>query len=125
MRSVIEAARDALERLNPAGLQNELGLQHAIERALVRAGVAYAREVELLGPAGRLHGDRIDFLLGDVGLEVKVDGSRADVIRQLDRYAESDQVQHLLLVTTRAQHRAMPRELREKPLEVLYLCPLL
>lgn len=46
--------------------------------------------------------DRIDFLIdGGVGVEVKVDDTRARIIRQLGRYAQSESVSELLLVSPR------------------------
>ena len=44
----------------------------------------------------------IDFLAGDVGIEVKIKGSAADAFRQLKRYAESDRIGSLILVTSKA-----------------------
>ena len=115
--------RAALEGLNPRG--SEARVQVTLAAAMHRAGIVFEREVEIIPRGGRLHFDRIDFLVGDgPGLEVKIEGSRAEVLRQLDRYAESPRIAHLMLVTTRAQLHTMPKELREKPLEVLYLCPL-
>lgn len=68
------------------------------------------REVRLSGR------DRIDFLIGALGIEVKVDGTPASVWRQLARYATHEQVGELLLVTTRVRHVAGgPVELGGKP----------
>ena len=65
--------------------------------------------------------DRIDFLADSgVGIECKVKGSAASVVSQLLRYAESDQVNELILVTSKRLHLAMPPfqdgELLGKPL---------
>lgn len=65
--------------------------------------------------------ERIDFLVGNVGVEAKVRGSVSEVTRQLFRYAESDLVAELVLVTTRFQHSRLPNLLREKPLTVVVL----
>jgi len=64
--------------------------------------------------------DRIDFLVGDVAVEVKTKGSRAEVIRQLYRYASHSRVAWIVLATTRAQHR-MPEAIGAKPVSVAYL----
>ncbi len=73
-------------------------------------------------------GDRIDFfVLGDgIGIEVKTDDSKGGaglsvVTRQLWRYAKSDDVKALILVTTRFKHRSLPSEILGKPLFVVYL----
>lgn len=78
--------------------------------------------------------NRIDFLahtlliLGDapmvlvrVGIEVKIGSALAAVTRQLERYAQFDDVDELLLVTTKAIHHRIPSELNGKP---VVLCSL-
>jgi hypothetical protein len=87
--------------------------QLAVARALQLRGAAFEREVRLSAR------DRIDFLLGGgIGLELKINGAPSEVTRQLLRYAESDRISALVLVTTRALHRAMPAVLLGKPLRV-------
>lgn len=76
-----------------AGSEEEL--QEGLGQALTAAGIPFEREV-ILGPQ-----DRIDFLVGDVGIELKVKGSVESAHRQLARYARHEKVQHLLLVTTK------------------------
>ncbi|MGN6693878.1 MAG: hypothetical protein ACTHN0_06840 [Aquihabitans sp.] len=69
--------------------------------------------------------NRLDFVVqiaGDVvGVEVKIAGSRRDVLRQLTRYAQLDQIDELLLVTTKANHHRMPTHINGKP---VLLCSL-
>jgi hypothetical protein len=61
--------------------------------------------------------ERIDFMVGRVGIELKVDGGNAEVLRQLDRYAASPDVDALVLITSRRRLVAgLPAELRGKPL---------
>lgn len=93
----------------------ELALQDAIAGVLSEHGFTFSREARLTTS------DVIDFLVDRAGLEVKVDGSLSDVTRQLHRYAQSDRVSELLLVTTRSKHRAMPASLSGKPVRVLHL----
>jgi hypothetical protein len=93
----------------------EAQLQSALEQVLAGAGVSFHREVTL-GEAGR-----IDFLLGHLGLEVKVEGSISAVTRQLLDYAEREEVHGLLLVTTRSHHDGLPAHLRGKPVRVAVL----
>lgn len=76
--------------------------------------IAYGREVQLE------HG-RIDFLAGDVGIEVKVAGSLPTVLRQCQRYAHDPRVQALILATTRATHLHAPATVAGVPLTVLRL----
>lgn len=98
------------------GYRDEAGLHNLIALAFAGAGVPIRREVALS------RRDRIDFLVGRVGLEVKVKGAPAGVLRQLQRYAGSDQIGHLVLVTTVARHLDMPATIGGKPLTV---CPLM
>jgi hypothetical protein len=93
----------------------EAQLQEGIAGALAAAGITAVREVHLAGP------DRIDFMAGALGIEVKVAGQSASVARQLARYAKSPEVEELMLVTTRARHRSVPREIGGKPVHVVLL----
>jgi hypothetical protein len=72
--------------------------------------------------------DRVDFYLpaDGVGLEVKTHDSKGGagltaVTRQLWRYAKSDEIKALVLITTRSKHRDLPAEILGKPLLVVYL----
>jgi hypothetical protein len=88
-------------------------LQAGIAAAIVAAGLPAAREVRLSRT------DRVDVLVGGVVIEVKLAGSNATVLGQLQRYAAYDVVVALVLVTTRARHRALPTEVGGKPLTVV------
>jgi hypothetical protein len=92
---------------------NEEELQQGIAAALTAGGFEFKREVHLNAR------DRIDFLVGEVGLEVKVEGNLAAVTRQLHRYAECPKISALILVTTRMRHGGgLPDSLNRKPLRV-------
>lgn len=93
----------------------ELAMQQAVAEILDREGCLFEREFDL-GP-GR---GRIDFYLPTirVGLELKVKGSPADVLRQLQRYTTSDQIDALILVSGRARFGAFPSTLGGKALHV-------
>lgn len=96
---------------------DEKDLQDGIAEALARGGLGFEREVRL---APR---DVVDFLVeGGVGVEVKVEGAVGAILRQLARYARSDRVKALLLVTRKMQHAGrFPSELGGKPLLVTTL----
>jgi len=51
--------------------------------------------------------DRIDFQCGEVGIEVKVDGSKISVAAQLLRYCSHDRLKSLILVTTVPGHMSL------------------
>jgi hypothetical protein len=91
----------------------EKELQDAVASTLALAGWTAEREVEVAP------GDRIDFLVGDVGIELKVSGATMAVNRQLHRYLGSSRIAGLLLVTTKMRHRAVARELQGKPVAVV------
>jgi hypothetical protein len=90
----------------------EHDLQDGLAAALAQAGIELKREV-IFSPQ-----DRIDFMVGTIGIEVKVEGSMADVARQLMRY--TPYVDGLVLVTTRSKHR-LPASLSGKPVKVILL----
>lgn len=98
---------------------SERQLQQALAELFVGAHVAFEREVSLTTT------DRVDFLVGRVGLEVKVDGSLTMVTRQLHRYAQSTLVDELVLVTTRVQQARLPAEIAGKRIHVAALMGLI
>ena len=91
---------------------NEHELHQGVGEALTAAGVPFSREVALNAR------DRIDLLIGRVGIEVKVKGSWRDVQRQLARYADSDQISALVLVTSKPTHLRVATQLNGKPVHV-------
>lgn len=82
---------------------DEDDLQQGIAQLLTTAGLDPHREFRLSDR------DRVDVLVGITGgrrlaIEVKLAGTAGDVRRQLSRYATHDQVDELMLVTTRRHH---------------------
>jgi hypothetical protein len=90
---------------------NEAALQVAIGEAFQREGLAHRREVVR-------EADRIDFVVGRVGIECKVDMSVTNVTRQLTRYAHWPELDELVLVTTRGKHLDVPRLLNGKTVRI-------
>lgn len=99
-------------------LQDEKALQAAIEERLLSYGVAYQREHVLERNLGI-----IDFFLPTigVGIEVKIAGSSASVLRQLRRYAEDSRIRSLVLVRSRSFATPVVVGARRIPLEVIDL----
>lgn len=96
----------------------EKDLQDGLEEVFVALGIEYERESRL-SPK-----DKVDFLLlGEVGLEVKIQDSLTSVTRQLHRYSQHDKLKSLILVTCRAAHRGVPEQMNNKVLELVYLPP--
>lgn len=75
-------------------LSTEGAAQRGLARIFEKEGLPYEAEV-ILSAA-----DRIDFLLGRVGVEVKIGQPRRQILRQLERYAGSDRLDELLLVSS-------------------------
>lgn len=93
---------------------NEGDLQQGISEVLTGAGIEFKREEDI----GK---GRIDFLVGSIGIEVKVGGSLKAATRQLYRYAECDRVSELILVSSRLFHINLPAEMNGKPLQAISL----
>lgn len=103
---------DDLQRAIDARLEREAAVGHPITR--------YEREVRVDDR------NRLDFAVQVdetvVAVEVKIAGPRKSVLRQLARYALLDDIDELLLVTTKANHHHMPTHLYGKP---VLLCSLI
>lgn len=106
-----------------AGLVYEAEVKLPLEKPRAVKGDASERfECESLGGLSfelrdRSKGpDRIDFVVDRIGVELKVDGGFAEVLRQLGRYARHDSIDGLVLVSTRRRLAGMPGELLGKPL---------
>lgn len=97
-------------------LTTEESIQTGIADALRAGDLAFEPEKRLSAT------ERLDFLVADsVAIEVKRHGARGDLLRQLSRYAQHDNVRELLVVTARAQLSDLPSELHGKPVECLVL----
>lgn len=92
---------------------NEVELQDGVEQVLKANGYGVRREVKLDGA------NRIDLMVGDIGIEVKIASSALQVARQLERYTPF--TNELILVTTLAAHRAMPSKIAGSPVTVVFL----
>lgn len=108
-------------------ITTEDDLQASCAEAFTRVGIACEREHRL-----DAH-NRVDLwlpcrlLLPGMGLvvECKIDGSGANVVRQVQRYLALPQVSALILVSTRAQHRAMVARLRHPGVHIVNPCQVL
>ena len=90
---------------------NETELQEGIEKILLDSEFIFAREVPIgLG--------RLDFMVdADIAIETKIGGSANELMRQVSRYAQSDRIQGILVVTSRATH-TLPESFNSKPVMV-------
>lgn len=94
---------------------NEADLQDGVHAVLKAEGAVVDREVRL-GPQ-----DRVDFMVGGIAIELKVKHTLAQVLRQLERYAEHARVTELMLVTTKSGHLHIGTSVGGKPLRVVWL----
>lgn len=93
---------------------SEARLHERVTAALAVAGIDHEHEVDLGEPG------RIDFIaLDNIGIEVKIDGPRNQVLRQLHGYARAKRVMALVLLTTRATHAFGVGEILGKRLEIV------
>lgn len=97
---------------------SERQLQDDVESILSAAGIVFEREHPLAG-------DRIDFLVGRIGVECKVAGGGSAVLEQLLRYAARPELDSMILVTSRHTHRFQVRELNAKPFHVVWVAGIL
>lgn len=88
-------------------LSNEKALQSEIGELLTANGIKHEREVGLSDK------DRIDFMVGSVGMEVKLKGSAVEIYKQCKRYCGYPEVKELILITNRSM--AFPNEINGKP----------
>lgn len=84
------------------GYVNEDELQRGLAEVLTGYGLPVEREVCLDNRS------RIDLLVGRVGVEVKVGGSASALRHQAERYAESDRLDAVVIVTSRLHHGLPP-----------------
>jgi len=99
---------------------SEKELQRGVSLVLDSLGIPYKPEFPMTPR------DRIDFLVGDIGIECKSDDSKggtslAAVTRQLFRYAQSPLVKELILITTLSKHKNLPKTMNDKPLYIVHL----
>jgi hypothetical protein len=100
---------------NVRGIGTEDEVQRRIGTALQVQGIGHIREHRLD------KANRIDFMVGTIGVEVKTGVGISAVIRQLHRYAEFATVSELVLVTTRATLARVPTQLNGKRVNVALL----
>jgi hypothetical protein len=94
-------------------------LQRGIDHVLERAGVRREREYRLSSA------DRVDFFLPDagMGIEVKCGGSTADLVRQVSRYVQHDEIRSVAVIASRIRLANMPYRINAKPVQVITLTP--
>lgn len=106
----------ALREIRVPLITQESDLQGMVAGRLTDAGIPHRREVQL-GP-----GNRIDFLVGAVGIECKKGKpNRTRLLTQLERYCQSPQVAAIIVVVPWQRHLYLPEQIKDKPVHVLSL----
>ena len=104
----------ALSSVRMPAQPEERDIHAAVAEALAGAGLEYAHEYRL---GSR---NRIDFLVGRVGIEVKKGRPAASqLVKQLRRYLESESLDGVIAVTQRVT--ALPETLCGKPVRQISL----
>lgn len=112
-----ETVLEALRAMRPPFALYEADLHRMIGAQLAACGFSFRHEA-FLAP-----GCRIDYLVGDVGLEIKKGKPRAALVeQQLRRYAQSEGVASLIVVSW--QSVRLPRSIAGKPVYGLALSQL-
>lgn len=115
---LLEHLHQTLITVDARTCRNEYDLQVSIATALAGAGVRAEREHTFPG------GARPDLWLPSyrIAVEVKTQGSPAQIRRQLDRYAAVDDVEAVALVTTQNRHRpAVTKRINGTPARAIAL----
>lgn len=94
-------------------LSSEKILQEEICSVLESNSISFEREVKLSSDSF------IDFLLSDIGVEVKIKGTAAGIYRQLTKYCASEKINAVILLTNRSM--GVPTQINNKPVYVVHL----
>ncbi len=95
---------------------NEIEFQDGIAKVLDEAFIPYQREHDL-GENGI-----IDFFCNGIGVEAKIKGSRAQLMRQVARYAKHESLKSVIVASIRmAQIASFPHRLNDKNITTVFL----
>ena len=114
MEQSLESVLAALHTLRIGAADSEERLHEQAAAAFARAGLEAAHEVRLAS------GCRIDFMIGDIGVEIKKKRpQRASLTAQLARYADCPQVAQLVVLAPRGID--LPKTIGGKPVTMMSL----
>ncbi len=109
-----ERVYEALQAMRPPFASYETDIHQMVEKRLTEAGIPFRHEA-MIGK-----GCRIDYLAGDVGIEIKKGKPSLDaLLPQLSRYAACEAVAALIVITQRSIR--LPKAIGEKPLRLIVL----
>ena len=111
---MLAAVLDALKELRSPFALYENDIHQLVAEKLGEAGLVYQHEAKLAP------GCRIDYLVGNVGIEIKKGKpNAADVLKQLMRYAACEDIAAIVLLTQRTVNA--PKTVLGKPVHVIVL----
>ena len=114
MMTKMERIIEALMHIRCNAASTEAQLHEQTKNAFVRAGIEACHEVKL-GP-----GARIDFVACGIGIEIKKKRpERARLIAQLERYAEHEEIEGLIVVSPCGID--LPKRIRGKQIKAIAL----
>jgi hypothetical protein len=94
---LLERVLNTLENYNYP-IHDEKILQEEIAIAFKAEGIPFLKEVSLneLGV--------IDFMVEDIGIEIKIKGQKMSIYRQLERYAKSPLIKTIILANVKSMN---------------------
>lgn len=93
---------------------SEVDLQNGVELVLQRSKIAFAREKALNAK------DRPDFLVeSGVAIEIKIQGTFAQAVRQIDRYSKHESVLSILVIGSPVWISRIPLVIGGKPVHAI------
>lgn len=112
---MVEEVISSLQRIRANPSPYEYDLQKIVADRLSKDGISFIPEY-VLGKRSR-----IDFFIAGIGIEVKKGiPNRTNVLRQLEKYAEYEEIKHLILVSERKIFN-MPKTIKGKPFTCIIL----
>ncbi|WP_436658845.1 hypothetical protein [Acinetobacter sp. P1(2025)] len=110
-RQAVQALGELIA-LHKFSFRGEKELQDGVEQLLKEHGLKYEREVRLS------RSDIVDFVVnfdqGKIALELKVDGNRNALLRQMSRYLTHEDIDCIFVVGTPYWVMNLPQTLHEK-----------
>jgi len=112
-----ESVLEALRAMRPPYALYEADIHRMVGQRLSECGFTFRHEATVA------RGCRIDYLVGDVGVEIKKGKPRpTDLRRQLARYAQCENIRSLIVLSWRSVE--LPGEIGGKPVQTLALSQL-
>jgi len=111
---MLQTVLDALKELRSPFALYEMDIHQMAAKRLEEAGLAFVHEARLAP------GCRIDYLVGNIGIEIKKSKPDAAAVKkQLMRYAACDGISAIILLTQRTVN--VPKSVLGKPVYVIVL----